>query len=135
VVGRSMIEMLLQAALLRKDPAKHTAAFFEHGQVTRYLAAKKAVKLVDEGRTVLPTAATPFDLASPRMIQLQQQFEANKHKFKKGKTNRFWDNWWCYNISKLAELAKPDQEYGQYLFDLYQFAYANDRFTFIPRSG
>lgn len=128
VIGRSMIEVLLQAALLRQNPAKHTTAFFEHGEVVRYAAALKTMRLIREGKTIPPPGATFLDPDSPRMVALRQQFNANKHKFEKGKHGRLSENWWCGTISNLAESVRSDPEYGQYLFDQYHFAYASGSF-------
>ncbi len=122
-MGRSLIEIALQTALLRQDPKSNALAFFRHADVKRYDTLLKMKRLIDSNATVAPPEVK-YDLAHPEMQRLRQEYEAHKSKFYQGKNSkRIWDNWWKGNLRELSERVRNDPEYGQYLFDEYHVSY------------
>jgi hypothetical protein len=85
VIGRTMIELELQAALLKQEPTKYADAFFIHGNVMRYQTAVRAQELVDKGLTEVPPGFKFLDLGNPRMAELAGSYHRHKHEFIKNK--------------------------------------------------
>ncbi len=122
-IGRSLIELLLQAALLRQNPKVHALAYFQHAALKRFSIAEKARRLIVSGKSVPPPEIT-FDLSTPAMVALRKEWDAHKHKFIRGKKkNAVCENWWKGSLADLAERVRKDPKYGQYLFDEYHLAY------------
>jgi hypothetical protein len=126
VVGRPLIELALQAALLRQDPQKHAKAFLLHGKIMRYQSALKAQSLVDRALTKAPQGISFLDQNNPRVAELAKIYNAHKQEFIRQRSpERLWQNWWKGSIADLAKRVRSDPKYGQSLFDEYHFGYAN----------
>jgi Family of unknown function (DUF5677) len=127
VIGRTLIELELQAALLQQEPAKYADAFFIHADMMRYQTAVRAQQLVDKGLTQVPSGFKFLDHSNPRIARLAKTYHDHKHEFiKNKKPERLWENWWKGSIANLAQRVRSDPKYGQSLYDEYQFGYAND---------
>jgi hypothetical protein len=126
VVGRPLIELALQAALLRQDRLKYANAYFIHGKIMRYQSAVKAQGLIDRGLTKAPPGMNFLDQKNPRIAELAKIYHDHKNEFiKNKKPERLWENWWKGSIAKLAAEVRPYPKYGQSLYDEYHFGYAN----------
>jgi hypothetical protein len=117
VVGRVLIELALQAALLVQD-RQHARAYATHDRLMRYRSLLKLQRFAKDG-------VAPLNPSVPEQIaDLRPFYDAHKQEFlRPGKSERLWDNWWKGSIADLANRMRSVPDYGESLYHEYQFGY------------